>query len=174
MLIIDNELLQQLYNAYGKELLLYIYSLCRNWNMSEDLLQETFVKALLSLPEQHANMRAWLYMVARNLCFNALKKEKRQIPVDKDTMMAKYGHPDNSTEDVLENLIRQEQNHRLYHAMMKLPLIKREVLELQYFSRLPLKEVAAILQISSENARVISHRAKRDLRKYLEDDGYEI
>lgn len=142
--------------------------------MAEDLLQETFVKALLSLSEQHTNMRAWLYLVARNLCFNALKKEKYQTPVEESDLKAGQGRSDNGTEDILEDLIRQEQNHMLYHAMMKLPLIKREVLELQYFSRLPLKEIARLLQISSENARVLSHRAKRELRKYLEEDGYEV
>lgn len=142
--------------------------------MAEDLLQETFVKALLSLSEQHTNMRAWLYLVARNLCFNALKKEKYQIPAKESDLKAGQGRSDNRTEDILEDLIRQEQNHMLYHAMMKLPLIKREVLELQYFSRLPLKEIARLLQISSENARVLSHRAKRELRKYLEEDGYEV
>lgn len=172
--ILDNEILQRLYETYGKEILLYIYSLCKNWSMSEDLLQETFVKALLSLPGQHTNMRAWLYLVARNLCFNTLKKEKYQISVEEESLNTVHGQPKSGTEDILDGLIKQEQNHMLYRAMMKLPLIKREVLELQYFSGLTLKDIARLLQISSENARVLSHRAKRDLKKYLEEEGYEI
>ncbi len=172
--ILDNEILQRLYETYGKEILLYIYSLCKNWSISEDLLQETFVKALLSLPEQHTNMRAWLYLVARNLCFNTLKKEKYQILVEEDNLNTMHRLPESSTEDILDDLIKQEQKYMLYRAMMKLPLIKREILELQYFSGLPLKDIARLLHISFENVRVISHRAKRDLKKYLKEDGYEI
>ena len=42
----DSQMIQQLYEAYGKELFLYLYSLCRNRELSQDLLQETYVKAI--------------------------------------------------------------------------------------------------------------------------------
>ena len=48
----------------------------------EDLLQETFLKALLSLPDDHTNMRAWLYLVARNLLFNYYHREKEKVPLE--------------------------------------------------------------------------------------------
>lgn len=41
---------------------------------AEDLMQEVFVKALLSLKDEHTNFRAWLYKVAHNLCINEMKK----------------------------------------------------------------------------------------------------
>ena len=68
----DSQMIQQLYEAYGKELFLYLYSLCRNRELSQDLLQETYVKAILSLPQQHGGMRAWLYLTARSLCLNIM------------------------------------------------------------------------------------------------------
>ena len=142
--------------------------------MSEDLLQETFVKALLSLSGQHTNMRAWLYLTARNLCFNAVKKENRRIPVEMGGWQAEQGWLDTGAEGVLESLIKKEQNYMLYRAMLRLPPIKREILELQYFGGLPLREIAGLLQISPENARVLSHRAKRELRDFLKEDGYGI
>ena len=73
---VDNELFMKLYGAYQKELYLYLYSLCRNRHQAEDLLHETFLKALLALPDGHTNMRAWLYMVARNLFYNQQKKNE--------------------------------------------------------------------------------------------------
>ena len=77
----DNEILLKLYGLYQKELYLYLYSLCGDGHLAEDLLHETFLKALLALPDGHTNMRAWLYMVARNLFYNQQKKE---IPGDID------------------------------------------------------------------------------------------
>ena len=47
----ENELLRQLYRKYQRELYLYLYSLCKNHELAEDLLQETFLKALLALPD---------------------------------------------------------------------------------------------------------------------------
>lgn len=197
----DKQILQQLYAEYGKEILLYLYSLCRSWDMAEDLMQETFEKALLSLSDNHTNMRAWLYLVARNLCFNAIKKEKRHISIED---FEEYGGQNNSKkefetigiwgrsvsnckrnnvrsnirngvkEDILEELITKEQNRYLYQALMQIPSPKREVLQLQYFCGLTLKEIARILQISPENARVLSCRAKKELRLKLEEEGYEI
>ncbi|MEA4892494.1 MAG: RNA polymerase sigma factor [Peptococcaceae bacterium] len=70
----ERDLLKNLYCRYARELYLYLYSLCRSHAMAEDLLQEVFLKALLSLSESHGNMRAWLYLVARNLCLNQMKR----------------------------------------------------------------------------------------------------
>ena len=79
----DNEILLKLYSLYQKELYLYLYSLCGDRHLAEDLLHETFLKALLALPDGHANMRAWLYMVARNLFYNQWKKNSREILMEK-------------------------------------------------------------------------------------------
>lgn len=163
----DSQMIQILYEAYGKELFLYLYSLCKNPHQAEDLLQETYVKALLSLSMQHGNMRAWLYLVARNLCFNAMKKEKHSVPAE--VSQEKCTEP-----GILEQYIQKEQNRALYRAVARLPSKKREIVQLQYFSGLRLKEIAQILQISPENARVLSCRAKRELKLYLEEEGYEL
>ena len=82
MIEVDNQILLKLYSLYQKELYLYLYSLCGDRYLAEDLLHETFLKALLALPDGHSNMRAWLYMVARNLFYNQQKKKLREILMD--------------------------------------------------------------------------------------------
>ena len=78
----EKDILKQLYQKYRKEIYLYIYSLCKNKSLAEDLLQETFLKALLSLKDDHTNMRAWLYLVARNFFFNYYHKKKEKVPLE--------------------------------------------------------------------------------------------
>ena len=51
----EKDILKQLYQKYRKEIYLYLYSLCKKESLAEDLLQETFLKALLSLPDDHTN-----------------------------------------------------------------------------------------------------------------------
>lgn len=165
----ENELLRQLYQKYQREMYLYLYSLCRNREIAEDLLQETFLKALLALPDGHTNMRAWLYMVARNLFFNYYKKEKCKVRIEEAAEV-----PDENAEEMLEQLITAEKERMLYRALAQLETIKREVLLLHYFAGVPQKEIAAILHLTPENVRVLTYRAKRELRLYMEENGYDI
>ena len=158
----DRQLLSDLYCRYRKELFLYIYSLCGRRELAEDILQETFLKAILSLPDSHTNMKAWLYMVGRNLCFNYLKKEKRQLSTEGWERFSEEG------EDLIEGMIVQEERRSLYLALAHLDRRKREVLELQYFGKLPQKEIAKIMGLSPENVRVLSYRAKKEMKQYLE------
>ena len=72
----DKILLKTIYEKYGREVFLYILYLCGDVATAEDITQETFVKALLSLGDAHTNPKAWLYMVARNLTFNHRRKMK--------------------------------------------------------------------------------------------------
>lgn len=168
---LEQELLKQLYQRYGKELHLYIYSLNKNWLQAEDILQETFLKAILSLSDQHTNMRAWLYKVARNLCFNAIKKDQRTQCSDQIQTLADVRM---SEESLLNRLIREEKKQYLYRSVAKLEDKKREVLMMQYFGHLSQKEIAAILRITPENVRVLSYRARKDLKTYLEEDDYDL
>ena len=41
----EKDILKQLYQKYRKEIYLYLYSLCKNSSLAEDLLQETFLKS---------------------------------------------------------------------------------------------------------------------------------
>lgn len=163
-------MIKQLYHQYGKELFLYLYSMCQQKELAEDLLQDTFLKAILALPEYHTNMRAWLYKVARNLFYNLYKRNRWEI-CDEEYLkkISKL-----EVDEFLEEYISKQETRILYTAMQKLSPVKREVLELQYFGQMPLKEIANVLQLSQENVRVLSHRAKKDLKKLMEVEGYEV
>lgn len=166
----ENQLLRQLYQKYQKEIYLYLYSLCKNRELAEDLLQETFLKAILSLSDEHTNMRAWLYMVARNLYFNYRKKEGRNIPVD-DIGENLY---DDTSKELIEQLIVDERRKVLYKGLQQIADVKREILTLQYFGGLSQKEIAALLRKTPENIRILAYRGKKELREYMEANGYEI
>lgn len=165
----DKELLNILYRRYSREIYLYLYSLSGDAVLSEDLLQETFLKALLSLSDSHTNVRAWLYVVARNLYFNTFKKEKGKVSLEE------MHHKDDEGENTLFDEIMRDENRRiLYEAINSLEPKKREVLQMQYFGNLSQKEIAAILHITPENVRVLSYRARRELKSYLEAKNYDI
>lgn len=164
----DGKILKELYNKYYRELYLYVYALSSSREVAEDLVQETFLKAILSLSDSHTNMRAWLYMVARNLYFNFAKKEK-----GKESLDNALGSPAKEP-SMTDRLIENERKRLCFEALQKLQGAKKEVLILQYFGGLSQKEIAATLHITCENVRVLSFRAKKELKKHLEEKGYEI
>ncbi len=166
---VEEYILRQLYHTYQKEIYLYLFALCRNKDLAEDLMQETFMKAILSLADSHTNMRAWLYMVARNLYFNHRKKEGRNVPLD--SIQDSF---EDSSFDIHEGVIADERKRFLYNALQHLSDLKREILTMQYYGDLSQKEIAALLRLTPENVRILAYRGRKELRLILEENGYDI
>lgn len=163
----ERQLLEKLYNSFYREIYLYLFSLCKRKELAEDLAQETFLKALLALPKEHPNFRAWLYTVARNLFLNACHKENRVLYMDDLSEQAQE-------DGILDGILQSERNRTLHRALMRLDTRKREILVLHYFGGMPHREIAAILKLTPENVKVLTCRAKRELKKILEELGYDI
>lgn len=167
----DKDILMRLYETYSREIWLYLFSLSHSGSLADDLMQETFLKAILSLSDTHTNMRAWLYKVARNLYLNDRKKKGREELSDEPVS---FSGESIKEDEILEQLIRNERKQTLYRALGQLDARKREILFLQYFSGLNQRQIAATLQISPENVRIIAHRAKKELKTIMEENGYDI
>lgn len=166
----DKDIVLQLYETYSKEIWLYLFSLSHSKQIAEDLMQETFLKAILALSEHHGNMRAWLYKVARNLYINYHKKSQAEELLNYLDETGNSFHENN----VLDGILQDERKRILYQALEKIDERKREVLILYYYSGLNQKQIAATMQISPENVRILAHRAKKDVKKILEVNGYDI
>ena len=169
----ENDVLAVVYRTYSREIYLYLYGLSHNRQLSEDLMQETFVKALITVETADTGIRAWLYKVARNLYFNTYRKDKRLI-IGLENAGNKVEIREEIEESPLSKLLTTEREEALYKALNKLESKKREVLLLQYFSGLSGKDIAKLLDITTENVRILAFRGKKELKLYLEEAGYEI
>lgn len=164
----EGDALRLLYEQYRQELFLYLYALCKNASLAEDLVQETFIKAFLSLSSGHPNLKAWLYLVARNLYFNQRQKDIRVLHLEDLQKDPSEGATP------LDKLLQNERSVLLYQALSSLEDRRREILLLQYFSGLSQKEIAAILHLTPEYVRVLAYRGKKELKQKLKEDGYEL
>ena len=68
-----------------------------------------------------------------------------------------------------EKIFEEEDRRMLYQAIRRLEVKKREVIQMQYFGGMSQKEIAAVLHITPENVRVLAYRAKKELKKDLEE-----
>ena len=169
----ENDVLAVVYRTYSRVIYLYLYGLSHNRQLSEDLMQEIFAKALITIVTGDTGIRAWLYKVARNLYFNNYRKDKRLI-IGLENAENKVEIREEIEESPLSKLLTTEREEALYKALNKLEGKKREVLLLQYFSGLSGKDIAKLLDITTENVRILAFRGKKELKLYLEEAGYEI
>lgn len=170
---LDKHLLEALYHRYYKELYIFVYSLCGSETVTDDILQDTFLKALLALKDSHTNMRAWLYMVARNLYYNYYNKQKSLLSLEAEDLdgesskIPPVSQKNFIQNDLLEEVLHKEEKKKLWEAVNQLKGQKKEVILLQYFGDFSQKEIAAMLKITPGNVKVLSYRAKKELKKYL-------
>ena len=154
--------LAKVYELYSREIFAYLCALSGSVALAEDLTQETFLKALLSLDDSHKNVRAWLYAVARNLYYDRARRAGFEIPEENPESGFAEGPEDELQRKALRNELRS--------ALMRLDERKREVILLQYFSGLSVREIASVTGLSQENVRVLAFRAKKELKRFLEEN----
>ena len=75
----NTDLLRQLYRKYQNEIYLYLYSLSHNRELAQDLMQETFLQAYLSLGRYDGTCKesVWLCQIAKHLWYRHLAKHKK-------------------------------------------------------------------------------------------------
>ncbi|MEK5068683.1 RNA polymerase sigma factor [Sporosarcina sp. FSL K6-1508] len=136
---------------------------------AEDILQETayrFVQLLDGVDERYID--AWLYRVAINLFYDGLKKQKTM-----DRYLALF-----KTEDLLnlytpeQSLIDGEFVKQMKIAMSKLRPKDTELLLLKYSAEFSLKDMAHLLETTDKSIKTQLARAKKRLRKMIEEDTY--
>ena len=77
---------------------------------------------------------------------------------------------EDNREEIIESIIRKEEYRSLYRAIGLLPDAQKEAIMLFYFSSLPVKEIAGIMEKSETNIKVLLCRARERLRKIMEED----
>ena len=131
-----------------------VHALCARLSADEsaadDLVQETFIRVLRHAHgfKGRASFTTWLYRIARNVCYDALKKARRQE-------LAILPETEASADPRVDLLER---------ALARLPSQSREALVLARWHDLPYAQIAEVLGCSEGAARVRVHRALTQLR----------
>ena len=71
----DKDIFEALYRRYYAPALLYAQGLCRSRHLAEDMVQEAFCRAWLSLPDEVTSFRGWLFRVLRNLIIDHQRRQ---------------------------------------------------------------------------------------------------
>lgn len=169
MIEIDNagELIDEIMDKYGQEILQLAFSYVKNKQVAEDLTQEIFVKCYKSLHtfSGKSQFRTWLWRIASNHCKDYLKSWYNNNVFTTDYQPI---YDSIQCDSVEERVIQDEVDGELATAVMELPVDYREVIYLFYFEELTIKEISSITEIKENTVKTRLKRAKELLKERLE------
>lgn len=137
-----------LMEKYHNELFKYIYNLMGNYDTTEDLLQDVFIKIYKNLAKydsDKATFRTWIYRIASNTSINYFKSKQNQNKYQTDL----YEEGTSSSDlDIEEDLVKEEQLNQIREAIGKVLKPKhQEIMYLHYFSSLTVNEISETMNI---------------------------
>jgi RNA polymerase sigma-70 factor (ECF subfamily) len=168
----EKEAFGELVEAYSGRVYGHVYRLLRNREESEDVTQETFIRAyrFLSSFDVQRPFSNWLFTIATNLGLNALRSKKRRgfsLSLDADTEQADRIEPISRDEDGIRRVERGELRDRLDVALDELSPQSALLVQLHYREELSIREAAQVIGLSPGAAKVALCRARKRLRELL-------
>lgn len=161
------EEIKELYELYSKGIYSYLFYLTKDQQQAEELMQETFYQACLSIHRfnQESKVSTWLYQIAKHLFYKSVQKKKSILPIDSTSH-----HPDQDTPE--RKLIEKENDKELMEAVHLLEAPYQQVVLLRIFHEMSFKEIGEELGKSENWARVTFYRSKQQLQKSFREKGY--
>lgn len=154
--------IEKIYEEYFQTVYKYLFYLTHNSDLSEELTQETFYKAVQKIDafKEECKVSVWLCQIAKHLWYDELKKSKKISNVNESELSLII-----SNENLEELVIFNEEKNELYKKMQKLDELTRKVIYLRINGELSFKEIGTILNKTENWARVTFYRGKNKMKE---------
>jgi RNA polymerase sigma-70 factor (ECF subfamily) len=167
----DNTAFEELYIQNKGKIFHLAFQYTRSRQDAEDLLQETFSRAFVSIDQfkglDKATFSSWLYRIGINCSINFVKKRKKQAShpefkhrIPGDTMACKRSNPE-------ETAVFKEMLGELESSLNSLSPKQRMIFTLKHHQGLKSKEIAQLMRCSEGSVRKQLSRAMHKLAKEL-------
>jgi RNA polymerase sigma-70 factor (ECF subfamily) len=154
-----------LFKKYSRGIQRIIERIVLDEHKSEDIMQEVFLKVYKNLGKFKfkSSVFTWLYRIAVNtaLSYKASRKASEN-ELGEQTLKTM----DNQVES---NFEKENIKNRIKEAVNTLPKKQRAIFTLRFYEKMPFKDVANILKIKENAAKVNFHHALGKLKNMLED-----
>ncbi len=162
----DSEAFGMLYDHYQSSVYRFIYYRVGSVPVAEDLMSETFFRALRSMGSfrwQGKDFGAWLMTIARNLTADHYKSGRTRLEYATEDMSPHDSATDGPESEVLSSLT----NEALLSALKELPTEQQECLIMRFLQGLSIAETAKVLGRSDGAVKQLQLRGVRNLAKLL-------
>lgn len=171
----DRDAFNRLIESHYNRIYFAAYSRMGNAASAEDIAQEVFLAAFLSLKslENPAHFSLWLFSITRNICRNWIRSGQKQsrilesIPTE---MTAMERLRDAGGESALRHAVSKEETARLHEAIQRLDPDLREIVLLRYAEDLNNTEIGLQLGLPHYTVSRRLDKACEILRGIMEND----
>ncbi len=174
----DTDAMQDLFARYQKPLFNFFYKMVGRREMSEDLVQETFLKLCRfgnSFRGSEAKFSTWLYSIAGNQCRDYIRHSARRPEAFVEDLEQNVSDDDEtgslytaSGSPVEDQIIQMEVQATIKRAIKSLPEKERTAIILREYQGLEYKEIAEALGCPIGSVKVLIFRARQRLRERLD------
>lgn len=158
---------EQIYLEYYKRVYAFLYKMCRDKEVCEDLTQETFLAAFKAFHKYNGTCTVFTFLasIAKNVYLKHLYKNRVSLIGLEfvDTTLSDGKTPENE-------FIRQSTSQNLRDKISLLPKKYQDVVLLRTYAELSFSDIARITKVSESSAKVIFFRAKKMLREAVEHE----
>lgn len=154
--------IEEVYNKYSKIVYKYIFCLCKDKELSEEIVQETFLVAVKDINkfEGKSKISTWLCQIAKNIWYQNLRKEKKYSKVALENVedIAMF------EEQFEEAIFEKERKLELFKKLQTLDEQTRNVIILRILGNLSYEEIGEVMNKTASWARVVYFRGKEKLK----------
>ena len=153
---------EQIYMEYRDKVARYVAGKVSDIQEREDLVSSVFLKVFQNLDtfdRERASLSTWIYTITHNTVLNHYRGMR---PVQE--LNEELADP---SEGLEIHLLSEEMLERLARALEELDRRQRDLILLHYYENRTLKQIAALMQMSYANAKVIHQKALSRLRDQL-------
>ena len=158
-----------LYEKYYRQIFLFVFKRTGEEEAAGDIVAQVFMKAMLNLKKYQYKgvpFSAWLYRIASNEVNQHFRNQKseRTISMERSHIDLVMGQVEEEPEDDFKELYLEV----VLETLQEMEEDEVQLIELRFFEQRPFKEVAFILGITENNAKVRAYRIIGRLKKRLQ------
>ncbi len=153
----------------------YIYFIVKNKELSEDIFQDTFIKAIMTIKQgrytETGKFRAWISRIAHNLIIDFFRLQKKENTVSNDDVQIDLLNNPMLCDDTVEDrLILSQIDSDLKKLITYLPDNQKDVLIMRYYQNLSFKEISERTGVSINTALGRMRYAILNIRKMADEN----
>lgn len=162
---------EELVLEYMNVLIYFLNRYVQDLNIAEDIAQDAFVDAYVYKDRYNGktSFKTYLFTIGRNKAIDYIRKNKHmQYAVNIDEQM----EISSEEYELIDYVIQNENKELIAHALERIKEEYARVLILIDFEDFSYKEAANVLGKTTSQVKVLIHRARKSLRKTLEEEGF--
>lgn len=171
----NNQAFDILLNRHKSRVFTYILMVVRNRDLAEDVFQEAFMKAIVTIKQgryvDNGKFYSWVTRIAHNLIIDLYRRERNENTVSNEEFgdVDLFNNAKLSDENVEDVMVRNQVFSDVRNMMSHLPENQRDVVRLRYYEDKSFKEIADLTGVSINTALGRMRYAVLNMRKMAVD-----